>query len=122
MRLTASSMLLSRPERRSSRSVYPELDAGLGSVGPFELHRVSIQLLCFPGANIADLTVCSVVPALSRDRIGNGFAQLMRRRGGQGVERGEPALASGAIRIGHRRVEDTVAGGVVIAAKIAARR
>src|SRR5215471_20817295 len=117
MRLAASSMLLSRPERRSSPSVYPELDAGLGSVGPFELHRVSIQLLCLPGANVADLTVRIVVPALSRDRIGNGFAQLMRGRGGQGVERREPALASGAIRIGHGRVEDIIAGGVVIAAK-----
>src|SRR5262244_3448903 len=120
MRSTASSMLLSRPERRSSHSVYPELDAGLGGVGPFELHCVSVQLLGFPGANVADLPVRVVVPALSRHWIGNGFAQLMRRRGGQGVEHVEFALATGAIRIGHGGVEDVVAGGVVVAAKIAA--
>src|SRR5215467_2526219 len=111
----------SRPDPRSSRSAYPELNASFGGVRPFKLHGVSIQLLCLPGTDVANLPVCIVVPALTWNRIGDGFAQLVGRRQGQGVERREPAKASCAVCVGHHCVQDVIAGGVVIAAKIGTR-
>src|SRR5437660_2334758 len=48
------------------------LDAGAGGVGPFELHGVGAELLCFPGADVADFAVVVVVPALAGNGIGDG--------------------------------------------------
>src|SRR6478735_9100189 len=53
-------------------------------VGPLLLHPVGSNLLLLPGANVADLAICIVVPPGSWHRVGDGFAELM------GADRGEP--------------------------------
>src|SRR5207249_4213206 len=44
-------------------------DAGAGLIRPFQLNRIIPDLFGLPGADVADLTLNVVVPALSRDRV-----------------------------------------------------
>jgi|ERR1700688_453065 len=49
-------------------------DALVSFVGPFQLHGVLANFFGFPGTDVANFTVGIVVPALTGNRIGNGFA------------------------------------------------
>src|SRR5450631_1559934 len=86
-------------------------------VGPFQLHRVGPDLLRLPSADVADLTVVVVVPALSRNRVGDGFAQLMRTGRREGIERRESARTSHEPRLCHRRIKQLTSDIVVVATK-----
>src|SRR3974377_1097892 len=105
--------------KTGDESSHSKSNAGIGGVGPFELDGVVAELLGLPGADVADLAVIVVVPALTRNGIGDGFAEFMgrsRRERGEGVESTETA---GAARKGHHGIVDAAGGsGVVIAAEI----
>src|SRR5437588_10257516 len=92
-------------------------DAGPGVIGPFLLNCVVANLLCLPGADIADFAVGIVVPALSRDRVGDCFAQLVRTGVGQGIKNRQIGGAAGAIRVWLNRVEDLPIDTVMVTAK-----
>ena len=96
------------------------LDAVSGGVGPFELDGVGAELFGFPGADVADFAVAVVVPALTGNGVGDGFAEFVGRGGSERGEERESADAAGAAREGHGGVEDTVGRGVVVAAEILA--
>jgi len=70
-----------------------------------------------PGADVADFAVVVVVPALAGDGVGDGFAEFVRRCGGESIDVGESAETSSAAGIRHDSVEDVVVDGVVIAAE-----
>src|ERR1700680_4337970 len=102
------------------------LDAAAGGVRPLGLHGVGADDLGVADAQIADLPlvvlILEPVPTLSRDGIGDRFAELVRGDGGHGVEDDTAAgLATGAVGIRHHRIEDVAAGHVVIAAEHLAR-
>src|SRR6266478_5285136 len=61
----------------------PRLEALIGLIRPLQLYRVVADLLGLPGTDVADLAVGVVVPALPWDRIGDRFAQFVRRGRGQ---------------------------------------
>jgi hypothetical protein len=84
------------------------------------LNRVIPERPRFPRANIADLSIVVVIPALPGNRIRNRFAEFMRTRGSQSVGDSEAAGASGTSGLRHHRVENIVARGVVVAAEILA--
>src|SRR5438552_16788813 len=79
--------------RLSARPVPPRpvparaLSAGVGLVRPLLLDRIGADPLGLPGADVADLPVNIVIPALARNRIGDGLAELVRARRGERVER-----------------------------------
>src|SRR5579884_3883761 len=54
---------------RSERS-----DAGIGLIGPFLLDCITTNRFRLPGANIANLAVSIVVPALCRNRVCDSLA------------------------------------------------
>ena len=56
-----------------------KLNAGVSCVGPFELDRVGAKLFCLPSADVTDFAVAVVVPALSGDRVGDGFTEFVGR-------------------------------------------
>src|SRR6202022_2532254 len=85
--------------------------------GPFELHGVFAPLLGLPRADVTDLAVAVVVPPLPGDNVGDRFAQLVGARRRQSVERGQPAGAAGATRVGHHRVGEGQVEVVVVAAE-----
>jgi hypothetical protein len=76
----------SEHEQNSRESARVRLNAFIGPIGPLELHRVCADRLRFPGANVSDLTIRIVIPALPRNRIGDGLAQFMRAGRGEGRE------------------------------------
>src|SRR5713226_6117069 len=100
---------------RAPTTVRRDLDATVGSVGPFELDGVGAEGARLPGADVADFAVVVVVPALAGDGIGDRFAEFVRRGGGERVESGDAAETAGAARVRHHAVEDAVIYGVVIA-------
>src|SRR5207245_2388382 len=53
----------------TTQSLHFVSDAGAGLIRPFQLNRIIPDLFGLPGANVADLTVNVIVPALSRDRV-----------------------------------------------------
>src|SRR5579872_7423508 len=97
------------------------LHARVGLVRPLLLHRILADLLRLPCADIADLAVVLVVPALPWYRIGDGLAQLMRAGRGQCVQRGHAPQAAAAIGERHHRVEDAAVDGLVVATERLAR-
>ena len=96
------------------------LNAGFSLIRPFLLNRVLPQRSCLPGANIANLAIGVVIPALARNRIGNRFAKFVRAGDRKCIERCKAAGAALTTGIGHHGVINIVAEGVVIAAKILA--
>src|SRR6185437_12977216 len=96
-------------------------DARVLLVRPLELHGVVAEPAGLPGADVADLAVLVVVPAVAWHGIGDRLAQLVRARGGEGVEQRQPARAAGAAGVRHDGVEDVCAGGVVVPAERLAR-
>src|SRR5713226_5122327 len=102
---------------RAPTTVRRDLDATVGSVGPFELDGVAAEGAGLPGADVADFAVVVVVPALAGNGIGDSFAQLVRSGGGERVESGDASKTAGATGIRHHGVENTVVDGVVIAAE-----
>ena len=70
------------------------LDAGLHFVGPFQLHDVAAKSFGFPGAAVADFSVCIVIPASTGDGIGDGFTEFVRGRGSERVRNCETSFAS----------------------------
>src|SRR5450755_394075 len=103
------------PHRTASRwmDTCQPSNAFVRMVRPLQLDHVLADLLGLPGADVTDLAVVVVVPALAWDRIGDGLAQLMRTRGRERVDRRQTSRASRATRIRHRRVED-LSGDVVV--------
>src|SRR6202790_3855228 len=93
------------------------LETTVGGVGPFELDGVATEGAGLPGADVADFAVVVVVPASPWDGIGDRFAELVRGGGGERVESGDSAEATGATGIGHDGIKDVVVDGVVIAAE-----
>ena len=81
---------------------------------------VRAHLFGFPGADVADFAIVVIVPTLAWDRVGDGFAQFVRRGGAEHGESIESTLAAGAARVRHDGVENIVGSGVVIAAEILA--
>jgi len=61
------------------------LDAGIGGIGPFQLDSEAAQSLGFPCADIADFSVCVVIPASAGNGIGDGFAEFVRAGGSKRV-------------------------------------
>jgi hypothetical protein len=99
-----------------------QLSAGALGIGPFELNGIAAKLFGFPGADVANLTVGVVIPALSGDGVGDSFTEFVRGSGGKGVEDLQPAEAPVAAGVGHDGVEDVSGGsGFVIATEILAR-
>ena len=96
------------------------LDADIGGIGPFQLHDIAAERLGFPRADIADFSVCVVIPACAGNGIGDGFAKFVRGRGSKRVGDRQSAFATGATRVGHHGIKNVVGGGVVIAAKTGA--
>jgi hypothetical protein len=96
------------------------LDAGRGRVGPFELDGVAAQLFGFPSADIADFTIGIVVPALTRDGIGDGFAEFARTGGSESGESVESTLTARTTGERHDAIVDAPDSGVVIATEILA--
>ena len=90
-------------------------DAGIGTVRPFQLDGVIAYLLCFPGTDVANFTVILIVPSLSGDRVGDGFAQLMRTGRRECIECSQTTCATLTIGIGHYGVKDLPIDVVVIA-------
>jgi len=93
------------------------LQAAIGGVGPFELDGIDTEGARLPGADVANFAVVVVVPALARNRIGDRFAELVRRGGSERVESGTAAETASAAWIWHHGVEGVVVDGVVIAAE-----
>src|SRR5882762_7799796 len=89
-------------------------------VRPFQLNRVTAERPCFPRANVAYLTVAVVVPSLAGDRIGDGFAKLVRGGGSERVGDAKAAGAPGTSGVRHDRIENVAAGRVVITAELPA--
>ena len=89
----------------------------VASVGPFLLHFVCAERLYLPGADVANLAVVVVIPAASGNRVGDGFAELVRAGGSERVERAERAEAAIAVRVGHGGVEDLAVDVVVVSAE-----
>jgi len=89
-------------------------------VGPLQLDGVRAYLLGFPGANVADFAVVVIVPTLTWDGVGDGFAKLVRRGRAEDRESIESTLAAGAPGVRHDGVEDIVGSGTVISAEILA--
>src|SRR5579859_750995 len=96
------------------------LYAASGLVRPKELNRVVSQLFGLPGADVADLAVLVVVPALARDGVGDRLGQFVRAGGGERVERLEVAGAAVAAWVRHYRVEELAADVAVVAAEVGA--
>src|SRR2546421_44462 len=98
------------------------LEAAVGFVGPFELNSEAAEGTGLPGADVGDFAVVVVVPALTGNGVGDGFAKFVGSSGGKGVEVRESAEAASAAGIRHYGVEDAgVADGVVIATEDFAR-
>src|SRR5712692_11968138 len=108
---------LRRSGSRFGRYQSLTLDALVGLVGPFQLHRVGADFLGFPGADVANFTVGVVIPALARNWIGDGFAQLVGAGRGERINRLKAARAPGAAREGHGGIENLTVDVVVIAAE-----
>src|ERR1700719_1214592 len=96
-------------------------DAPAGGVRPLELHRVCAELPGLPRADVADLAVLIVVPALAWNRVGDRFAQLVGARRCERVEQREPTHAAAAVGIRHQRVGGRSADVAVVAAEARAR-
>ncbi len=93
------------------------LNAGIGGIGPFQLHRVAAKRLGFPRADVADFSVGIVIPAGAGNGIRDGLAKFVGRGGRERVGNSQAAFASGAAGIGHRGIKNIIGSGVVIAAK-----
>jgi hypothetical protein len=102
------------------RRLMKGLNAGIGGIGPFQLHHVAAERLGFPCADVADFAVGVVVPALPGSWIGDGFAQFVGRSRSQRIEGCYPAQTTGAARIRHHCILEAVGRGIVIAAEICA--
>src|SRR4029077_21126927 len=81
-------------------------DAGAGLIRPFQLNSIIPDLFCLPSADVADLAVNVIVPALSRDRVRYRLAKFVGSRRGQGIQDAQAACAASATRIRHDSVED----------------
>src|SRR5207249_10278469 len=92
-------------------------DAGAGLIRPFQLNRIIPDLFGLPGADVADLTLNVVVPALSRDRVRYRFAQLVGTRRGHCIQHAQAPRAAAATRIRHDRVEYLAIDVIVVAAE-----
>lgn len=90
-------------------------------VGPFQLYSVLPNLLCLPGADIADFAVCVVVPALPRYRIRDGFTKLMRTGRRQSVQYRQTAKTARTARVWHYGVEYLAGNVIVVAAECLTR-
>ena len=90
------------------------LDTGIGVVRPLQLDGVVPNLLCFPGADVAYFTVVLIVPSLSWDWVGDGFAQFMGTGRGERIKSSKIARATLTIGIGHYSVKDLPVYVVVI--------
>src|SRR5258705_12655614 len=93
------------------------LDAGFRFVRPFQLDDVAAKSFGFPGADVADFSVCIVIPASTGDGIGDGFTEFVRGSGSERVRNCETSFASCAAGIGHNSIKNTVVCGVMVAAK-----
>src|SRR4029077_9047352 len=56
--------------------VVSNLEALIRSIRPLELHQVTPQFFCLPGADIPNLSVGVVIPSFARNRIGDRLAKL----------------------------------------------
>src|SRR5258708_18597857 len=92
-------------------------DALVCVVGPFQLNGVAAEGAGLPRADITDFTVVVVVPALTRNGIGDRFAEFMRSGRSERVEVGDTAEATSATGVRHHGVEDAAVDGVVIPAE-----
>src|SRR5487761_239088 len=88
-----------------------------GFVRPLQLDAVGAELLCLPGADVADLAIAVVIPTLAWDRVRDRFTELVRSGRCDRVEHGQPAAAAGAVGIWHDRVKDLAIDVVVVAAE-----
>src|SRR5437762_2084210 len=107
---------------RAAADATPPSDALAGVIRPLELDDVLPDLLRLPRADVADLPVRIVVPALAGNRIGDRLAELMRARRCKRIEHRQAAAAAGAAGERHRGVEDLTRDVAVIAAEGLARR
>src|SRR5450755_4008662 len=104
--------------RRSRRAVLSRCsNACLSLVRPLELDCVGTEYFCLPSADVADLTVGIVVPALTGNGVCDRLTELMRARRGQCLEWRECAGTPRTPRKRHDRVEDIPADVVVVAAE-----
>ena len=55
-------------------------------IRPFQLHRITPEFLFLPGADVADFAVGVVVPPVTWQWIGDGFAELVRTGRGQCIQ------------------------------------
>ena len=96
------------------RGFFQISDTGIGAVRPFQLDGVVSYLLCFPGADVAYLTVVLVVPSLSGDWISDGFAKFMGTGRRECIKHRQTTGASLTIGIRHYSVKDLTVYVVVI--------
>ena len=95
----------------------PISHAVVGLVRPLELHDVVADCLGFPGANIADLAVVVVVPALAGNGIRNRLAELVRGGGSQCFEHSQPSDAPLAAGIRHHGIKSLPPNIIVVPAE-----
>jgi hypothetical protein len=81
-----SGFISARAQDEKGRAECTKLEAATTAIRPLLLDGVVTDLFCLPGANVSDFPVLIVVPALPRDGVSDGLAQLVRSGDGERLE------------------------------------
>jgi hypothetical protein len=104
-------------EDEKGRRECTKLEAAATAIRPLLLHGVLTDLFGLPGADVSNLTVLTVVPALSGDGVSHGLTQLMRSGHGERLKTRKVGGAGRTTGERHHGVKNILSNCVVISAK-----
>jgi hypothetical protein len=104
-------------EDEKGRRECTKLEAAATAIRPLLLHGVLTDLFGLPGADVSNLTVLTVVPALSGDGVSHGLTQLMRSGHGERLKTRKVGGAGRTTGERHHGVKNILSNCVVISAE-----